>query len=172
MLSQNSAAVFVLVGLVSGAGAAHGNSPDSRTVIGTNYYLAEGAQAIRMGNYNEGIRLTELGLKTSQPTSKDRAAALCNLCAAHAALREPDRAIELCTESLALNNRNWRTYSNRAAAYTIKGLYSEAVFDLDAAEAINPNGRAVRKLRGILNELRLRPTVIMEDHQESGLLAE
>ena len=169
MTSKFPAAVLALSGFWVGASPVHSNSADSRTVVGTNQYLSEGANAIRLGNYDEGIRLTELGLKTSHPSTRDRAAALCNLCAAHTALRELDVAIELCTESLTLNNRNWKTYSNRAAAYTIKGLYSEAVFDLDAAEAINPNGRALRKLRGILNELRLRPTVIMEDHQETGL---
>ncbi len=172
MISRVTALMFAVAAVFSGANPAFGNAGDSRTVVGTNVYLSEGAQAIRMGNYDEGIRLTELGLKTSHHSTKDRAAALCNLCAAHTALRELDVAIELCTESLALNSRNWRTYSNRAAAYTIKGLYAEAVFDLDAAEAINPNGRALRKLRGILNELRLRPTVIMEDHQETGLSAD
>ena len=158
--------------ILAGSGLAHANSPDSRTVVGANQYLSEGALAIRMGNYDEGIRLTELGLRVDHHSTRDKAAALCNLCAAHTALREVDKAIALCTESLALNSRNWKTYSNRAAAYTIKGLYSEAVFDLDAAEAINPRGRVLRKLRGILNELRLRPTIIMEDHQQTGLLEE
>ena len=66
----------------------------------------------------------------------------------------------------ALDNRNWRTYSNRAAAYTLLGFYSEAVYDLDAAAAINPNAKAVIKLREIINELSLDPRVIMEDHQQ------
>ena len=59
--------------------------PDSRTVLGVaNEYLAAGAEAIRLKEYDEGIRLTKIGLE--RPTSpRDRSAALSNLCAAHAA---------------------------------------------------------------------------------------
>ena len=78
---------------------------------------------------------------------------------------EEHGSLEYCNESLALNTRNWRTYSNRAAAYTILGMYSEAVFDLDSAATLNPNAKAVLKLREIINELSLDARVIMEDHQ-------
>ena len=65
----------------------------SKTVLGvTNEYLAAGAEALRLKDYDEGIRLTLLGL--DRPTSpRDRSAALSNLCAAHAAKQEPDIAI-------------------------------------------------------------------------------
>ena len=139
---------------------------DNRTIIGGgNEYLSAGAHAIRAGDYDNGIRLTQRGLDEFLPSPKDRAAALCNLCAAFAGAREPEKALEYCNESLALNSRNWRTYSNRAAAYTLLGMFSEAVFDLDSAAAINPNAKAVLKLREIINELSLDARVIMEDHQ-------
>jgi hypothetical protein len=51
-------------------------------------------------------------------------------------------------------------------------LYSEALFDLDAAVAINPRGRNLNLLREILNERSLRPKIIMEDHQPTGLFSE
>ncbi len=72
---------------------------DSRTVIGVmNEYLAAGAEAIRVKQYDEGIRLTKIGL--DRPASpRDRSAALSNLCAAHAAKNEPDLAIGYCNES-------------------------------------------------------------------------
>jgi tetratricopeptide (TPR) repeat protein len=140
---------------------------DTRTIIGGgNELLSAGAMAIRAGNYDSGIRLTQRGLDEYQPTPQDRAAALCNLCAAFTGVREAETALAYCNESLELNSRNWRTYSNRAAAYTLLGLYSEAVYDLDAAAAINPNAKAVLKLREIINELSLDPRVIMEDHQQ------
>ena len=93
---------------------------DSRTVLGVaNEYLAAGAEAIRAGQYDDGIRLTKLGLE--RPASpRDRAAGLSNLCAAHAAKSEPDVAITYCTESLTINEANWRAYSNRAYAYYLK----------------------------------------------------
>jgi tetratricopeptide (TPR) repeat protein len=91
--------------------------PDSRTVLGVvNEYLAAGAEAMRLKEYDEGIRLTKLGLE--RPTSpRDRAAALSNLCAAHAAKKEPDIAIGYCNESIGLNQANWHAYSNRAYSY-------------------------------------------------------
>lgn len=139
--------------------------PDSRTVLGGgNEYLSAGADAIRAGQYEDGIRLTALGLERS-PTLNDRAAALSNLCAAHAARNEPDRAIDYCTQSLALNERNWRAYSNRAYAHYLKGMLAEATADLGAAAAISPNARQVVQIRGMINERNLQPSVTMEEHR-------
>lgn len=139
--------------------------PDSRTVLGVvNEYLAAGAEAIRIKQYDEGIRLTKLGLE--RPASpRDRAAALSNLCAAHAAKNEPDTAIGYCTESLAINETNWRAYSNRAYAYYLKRMFDEADADLDIALSINPNARQMPQIRGMMNERRLRGRVTMEEHQ-------
>ena len=139
---------------------------DNRTIIGSgNEFLSAGAFSIRMGQYDEGIRLTRLGLTRYQPSPADRAAAESNLCAAFAASGEPDTAIDHCTESLRLEGRNWRAYSNRSYAYYLLGLLSEATFDLDSAAAINPNARQVLQLRGMINERGLIPRVIVEDHQ-------
>ena len=140
--------------------------PDSRTILGSgNEFLSAGSFAIRVGQYDEGIRLTELGLRRYQPSMADRSAALSNLCAAWAAKGEPDTAIPLCDRSLELSSKNWRAYSNRSYAYLLKGMYAEATFDLDSAAQINPEARQVVQLRGMINERGLQPRVIMEDHQ-------
>jgi tetratricopeptide (TPR) repeat protein len=140
-------------------------TPDSRTVLGGgNEYLSAGADAIRAGHYEDGIRLTALGLERS-PGPGDRAAALSNLCAAHAAKGEPERAIGFCTESIALNENNWRAYSNRAYAYLLKGMIKEASSDLAVAAEISPNARQVLQLRGMINERSLQPSVTVEEHQ-------
>jgi tetratricopeptide (TPR) repeat protein len=138
---------------------------DSRTVLGVaNEYLAAGAEAIRAKQYDDGIRLTKLGLE--RPASpRDRAAALSNLCAAHAAKNEPDIAIQYCTESLTINDANWRAYSNRAYAYYLKRMFDEADDDLDVALSINPSARQMPQIRGMMNERRLRGRVTMEEHQ-------
>jgi len=149
----------------------HAETNSSASVMGTNQYLSEGAAAIRMGSFEEGIRLTEKGLKTTV-SRRDRSAGLANLCGAYVGLQEPDTAIAFCNQSLEMNSHNWKTYCNRAAAFAIKGLYSEATFDLDAASAINPTARNVKLLRQFLNELRLRPRVIMEEHQPTSLFSE
>ena len=139
---------------------------DNRTIIGSgNEFLSAGSFAIRVGQYDEGIRLTELGLTRYHPSMQDRASAFSNLCAAWAAKGDPDRAIEYCDRSLGLSSNNWRAYSNRSYAYFLKGMFSEATLDLDSAAAINPDARQVRQIRGMINEQGLRPRVIVEDHQ-------
>ncbi|MBN1240851.1 MAG: hypothetical protein JXB36_20295 [Gammaproteobacteria bacterium] len=139
---------------------------DNRTVIGdSNEYLAAGATAIRAGRYDDGIRLTNLGLEQDDSTIFVRAAALANLCAAHAAKGEADLAIERCDESLELNPGNWRAYSNRSYAHYLKGDYSEALTDVTSAAAIAPEAPQVKQIQGLLNERRLRPRVTMEDRR-------
>jgi tetratricopeptide (TPR) repeat protein len=156
--------------LIAGSSAGQGpqltqEQADSRTVFGAaNEYLAAGADAIRLKQYDEGIRLTKLGLE--RPASpRDRAAALSNLCAAHAAKNEPDVAIRYCTESLAVNESNWSAYSNRAYAYYLKRMFDEADADLDVALTLNPSARQMPQIRGMMNERRLRGRVTMEEHQ-------
>jgi hypothetical protein len=87
--------VLALCLLVSAALAQRGrevkltqNKADTRTVVGVeNEYLAAGAEALFAKEYDEGIRLTILGLE--RPTlPRDRANAFSNLCAAYAAKRD------------------------------------------------------------------------------------
>lgn len=139
---------------------------DNRLVFGNgNTFLASGADAIRFGSYREGIRLTEMGLERSSNSAIEEAAAHSNICAAYAALGEPDSAIEHCNTSLEINSQNWRAYSNRAYAYWLKGMFVEARFDIDAAAAISPRSRQIPQIRGMINESTLQPSVLMEDHQ-------
>ena len=161
-------AMFLAVTAASGQGRVRQvaqEQPDSRTVLGVaNEYLAAGAEAIRAKQYDDGIRLTKLGLE--RPNSpRDRAAGLSNLCAAHAAKNEPDTAIQYCTESLSISNANWSAYSNRAYAYYLKRMFDAADSDLDIALALNPNARQMPQIRGMMNERRLRGRVTMEEHQ-------
>ena len=57
------------------------------TVLGTNAQLADGTDAMLRGDWQQGIQLTLQGLSATISVS-DRAAALANLCAAHAALKQ------------------------------------------------------------------------------------
>jgi tetratricopeptide (TPR) repeat protein len=158
-----------LIGLVASlaagvVGAQSADRAESRLVIGTNEYLAEGAEQIRMRQYDEGIRLTSLGLAQAASVN-ERAAALSNLCAAYAAKGNADQAIDYCTQSIALREDNWRAYSNRSYAYYLKGLYHEAHADLEIAASINPAAPTIDKIRGMINEKNLRPSITMEDHR-------
>jgi len=158
----------ILVGFVCllTASTVSAQQADNRSIIGAgNEFLSAGSFAIRMGQYDEGIRLTHLGLTRYQPSRQDRAAAYSNLCAAHAGKGEADLAIPFCDESLSMSVRNWRAYSNRAYAHFLNGRLASATSDLESAAAINPDAKQVLQLRGMINEVGLRPRVIMEDHQ-------
>ena len=138
---------------------------DSRTVLGSsNEYLSAGAEMIRAGQYDDGIRLTSIGLQR-QASQHDRAAGLSNLCAAHAAKGEPDRAIEYCTQSIEVSPYSWRPYSNRAYAHLLKGHIAAASADLAVAAERNPDGRQIARIRGMINERSLAPSVTVEEHQ-------
>lgn len=139
------------------------NGSGQRVTVGANEYLAAGADAIRAGDYDDGIRLTSEGLKHAQ-SLHNRAAGLANLCAAFASKHEADRAIDYCSRSLDIEPGNWKAYSIRSYAYFLKGMYVEATVDNDAAAAISPNAAHVKMVRGMLNEHRLRPQVVLEDH--------
>lgn len=139
---------------------------DNAFIIGgVNPSLRAGSEAIRVGDYDEGIELTLRGLEDRSIPTRSRSAALSNICAAYAAIQLPDTAIRYCTEALALDGGNWHAFSNRAYAYWMKGQFAEATFDLDAARAINPRAWQIGQIRGMLNEARLTPHIVMEDLQ-------
>jgi hypothetical protein len=135
-----------------------------RLTFGANEYLVAGSEMIRAGQFDEGIRLTLIGLERGNLGVRDRAAGLGNVCAGYVSKNEPDAAIPYCDKSLELDDRNWRVYTVRARAYFVKRMFVEAARDNDTAATINPDSAHVRELRGKLNEALLRPQVILEDH--------
>ena len=138
----------------------------SRIILGSgNQLLAAGSQALRTGAYDEGIRLTHLGLEQSGISDYERTSALSNLCAAYAVKEEPDAAIDYCGQSLEIDPGNWRALSNRAYAHWLKGMHAEAASDLEAAEAINPRAEEIEQIRGLINQSTLQPRVDVEDRQ-------
>lgn len=132
---------------------------------GGNQLLAAGSQAMRTGNYDEGIRLTLLGLEQRGNSDYLRTSGLSNLCAAYAATNVPDSAIDYCGQSLEVNNENWRAFLNRAYAHWLKGMHAEAAADLEAAEQINPRASEIEQIRGLINQSTLEPRVRVEDRQ-------
>ena len=126
---------------------------------------AAAARRPRVLRARAAARASGAALREHAPPARDRAAALSNLCAGYAAKAEPDVAIEYCTESLATNDDNLRAYSNRAYAYYLKRMFDEADRDLDRALSINPQARQMPRIRGMMNERRLRGRVTTEEHQ-------
>lgn len=138
----------------------------SRTVFGTpNELLTVGSQAMMAGRWDDGIRLTLDGLEQVGVSDAMRAAALSNLCGAYAARNQPDLAIVYCSQSIDLDEGNWRAWSNRSYAYWLKDQYDSAGADLAQAMQINERARQLFQIRGMLNEAGLRPRIEMEDRQ-------
>ena len=110
-------ALLFFLGIAPSSMSIAEETPDSRTVLGQrNAKLADGAQALRDGDAEEGIRLTLLGLAAAQGR-RERQAALGNLCAGYLLLRQFDEAIDYCDQALEESDRNWRVYNNRSLVY-------------------------------------------------------
>jgi tetratricopeptide (TPR) repeat protein len=123
----------------------------SRTVLGHNAMLADGSLALLNRQWEKGIDLTVMGLK--DPASKeDRAAGYANLCAAYIALKQYERALENCDQSLAITNTNWRAWQNRAAANLQLGRIDDSLRDLERGLAINPSAPALQETLAIARE--------------------
>ena len=153
--------------LLLGASILADDEPGPRhgVVIGASEYLTAGADAIRAGDFDEGIRLTTIGLQRQARTLRDRAAGLANLCAAHVAKEEPDEAIPFCDASIEIYDGNCRAFSNRSHAYLMKGMLEEAARDNAAAAKLRPNAAHVEMIRGMLNERNLTPSITMREHR-------
>ena len=126
-------------------------SNSSTTIIGGNELLQEGAAELRMGNFQRGVDLTLEGLKRPNP-QHDIAAGLSNLCAGYVGLRQFELAIKNCSDSLAINDSNWRTWNNRAAAHLGKGMYDAALQDVESGLERAPESFTLKKTRAIVLE--------------------
>ena len=128
---------------------------DSRTVIGANPMLSDGASALEAGHAEEGLRLTLAGL--SEPASPhELAAGHANACAALAMLQQWEAALEHCNQSIQMDSSNWRAYNNRAAVYVAKGLYDLAIHDIETGLALAPNSAILQEsMRVVLRNKRI-----------------
>jgi tetratricopeptide (TPR) repeat protein len=131
--------------------SAEPQSASSNTVIGPNVMLADGAEALMRGEWQRGVQLTQMGLSfaTSQ---EDRASALANLCAGFAALKQYQRALEHCDQSIALVDDNWRTWQNRAAANLGLGRVEESLRDVQRGLQLNPDSDSLQKTLAIVRD--------------------
>ena len=140
--------------IAMGAATVHpmADRANSSTIIGVeNPLLADGAAALEAGRADEGIRLTLEGLKSPAPPH-DTAAAHANLCAGYALLHRWDEALAHCNTSIALDQGNWRAYNNRAAVFTARGLYDDAIADVQSGLKLAPDSATLQKSLKIIRE--------------------
>jgi len=159
--------VLFLVGVATLNPSHADESAQAKTVIGpTNPDLANGAQALRLGKAEEGVRLTRLGLAVAHGR-RERQAALSNLCAGYVLLEQFDTALTYCNIALEENERNWRAYNNRALAYVNLKRFEEAEADIARGQELNPNAWSLKVVKGmLLDETQpVAPNIVIDDRQ-------
>ena len=142
-----------------------------RSVLGADPDLSQGAWALQMGQYDEGTRLTQEGLK-GPIRGKDKVAALSNLCAGYVGLERFEEAITVCSLALESNPRHWRAYNNRAIAWLGMGRLQDARADVEAGLALNPDSSKLARVSAMLaertqNDLNERYPQLMARESES-----
>ena len=147
-LFQPFAALILSAALLPSMASGETPAASSNTVIGPNTMLADGAEALMRGDWQRGVQLTQMGL-TFAISQQDRASALANLCAGFAGLRQYQRALEHCDQSIALVSDNWRTWQNRAAANLGLGRIEESLRDIQRGLQLNPDSDSLQKTLAI-----------------------
>ena len=162
--------LVLLVSLAQAQTPASESGAVAKTVVGPgNADLADGAAALRVGDAEHGVRLTERGLM-SATSRRERVAGFSNLCAGLAMLDRLDEALEACNRALEIDDGHWRSYSNRALVYLKQERYPEAERDISAGEALNPNARTLKTLRAMYRDAvdPVAPSIIIDDRREAA----
>jgi len=121
----------------------------SKTVIGVrNPPLKSGAEALLAGDYEEGVRLTHLGLAQAFG-DREEEAALSNLCAGYLQLEKYDTALQYCEMLLTRNDEHWRAYNNRALIFMKTDQWDRAEADLIKGEELNAGAHTMKLARAM-----------------------
>jgi len=141
--------------------------PVNQIIFGSNPVLSAGVDALSVGDYEEGLRLTQDGLN-SELKVRDRANAFNNMCAGYLGLEQFTEALEYCDQALELNNQNWRIFNNRALALLGTGRVAAARDDVIKGLALNPDSTTLAKVAKLVDEqVRSRLLIVGHDKSES-----
>jgi tetratricopeptide (TPR) repeat protein len=140
----------------------------TKTVLGVkNMPLKSGAEALLAGDYEEGVRLTHIGL-TQAFGVREEEAALSNLCAGYLQLGKYDTALQYCEILLARNSESWRGYNNRALIYIKTEQWDKAEADLIRGEELNAGAHTIKIARAMYMDAvhPVTPEIEIDDRDE------
>lgn len=146
----------------------------NKTVIGVrNVPLKEGADAMLAGDWEDGIRLTHIGLKQAFG-SREEEAGLSNLCAGYLQIGKYDTALMYCEMLLTRNPDHWRGYNNRALIYIKTKQWEKARLDLERGEALNAGAYTMKVARALYMDAvhPVAPEVEIDDRDEATKAAD
>ncbi|MGI9236962.1 MAG: hypothetical protein ACR2QZ_06170 [Woeseiaceae bacterium] len=122
----------------------------NKTVLGpSNIYLYDGANALKAGNGEDGVRLTLLGLQRAQGSRQEKIAHA-NLCAGFVLVDQPKQALEHCNWVIDRDPRHWRTYNNRALAYLRLERFAESEEDVRRGQELRPGSEKLKIVKGMV----------------------
>ncbi|WP_446830713.1 hypothetical protein [Candidatus Foliamicus sp.] len=125
----------------------------AQSIFGADPNLSGGAMALRLGDYEQGIRLTLAGLRSPSAkahSTKTRSAAHSNLCAGYLMAAQFQTALESCNEALRLKSNNWQAHSNRAVLFIMTGQLKRAAEDIERGKRIKPDSRRLMEVEELL----------------------
>jgi len=147
--------------------AQSGRPDESKTVIGPdNIYLYDGANALKAGDGEKGVRLTLQGLEFAQNPREEKAAHA-NLCAGYLLMNEPETALVHCNWVLERDSKHWRTYNNRALVYLRLERFDESAEDIRRGQELNPASTNLKIVKGMyLDETQpVRPRIETDERR-------
>ena len=168
VLTVAAGAILALPGAVLAQQSVN-NGSGNKTVLGVrNVPLKEGADALMAGNWEEGVRLTHIGLKQAFG-SREEEAGLSNLCAGYLQMGNYDTALMYCNVLLQRNPEHWRGYNNRALIYIKTEQWDKARADLEAGEAINSGAYTMKVARALYMDAvhPVAPEVEVDDRDQT-----
>ena len=151
----NACVTFLLGAILCAAQPALAQNSRSQSVFGADPNLSDGALALRLGDFEEGIRLTLAGLRSpagKAHSARTRSSAHNNLCAGYVLAGRFQDALENCDEAIRLKKNNWQAYSNRAVLHALTGRLKRAAEDIGQAKRINPDARRLIEAEQFLQE--------------------
>lgn len=140
----------ILPVLILAVSSVSAEGEETKTVLGPrNIYLYDGANALKAGNGEDGVRLTLLGLERAQGGREEKIAHA-NLCAGYVLVNQPKQALEHCDWVIDRDPGHWRTYNNRALAYLRLERYAESEEDVRRGQELRPGSEKLKIVKGMV----------------------